>query len=161
MDGEGLLHWVLQRFRLTNTVDGLFAGLVVAIDEVRATLYHALVDELLEGLFLAAHAEVEEELVPEARVDEVTRGMLRTAHVEVDVLPVLVGLRAHEGLRILRVHIAQVVGAGACEARHGVELEGEDGLIVDERFIDHLLRLGVPSPASERCRVAARPWRWA
>ena len=38
---------------------------VDAIYEVASSLNHSLVDKLLERLFLAAHAEVEEELVPE------------------------------------------------------------------------------------------------
>ena len=46
-------------------------GAAQTIDEAGPALYHALVDELLEGFFLFAHAEVEEELVPEAGVDEV------------------------------------------------------------------------------------------
>ena len=41
-------------------------GLLDAIDEVGAALYHALIDKLLEGFLLLAYAEVEEELVPEA-----------------------------------------------------------------------------------------------
>ena len=48
--------------------DGVFGsvGCIDTIDEVAAALDHALVDQSLEGLLLAAYAEVEEELVPEA-----------------------------------------------------------------------------------------------
>ena len=38
---------------------------VDAVNEVRTALNHALVHQLLEWLFLAAYAEVEQELVPE------------------------------------------------------------------------------------------------
>ena len=41
-------------------------GVLDAIHEVRATLYHTLIDEFLEWLVLTTYAEVEEELVPEA-----------------------------------------------------------------------------------------------
>ena len=41
-------------------------GVLDTIYEVGATLNHALIDEFLERLILLAHAEVEEELVPEA-----------------------------------------------------------------------------------------------
>ena len=74
---------------------------VYAVYEVGATLNHSLVDELLERLLLARHAEVEEELVPEARVDEVTRSVLAASYVEVYVL--------HEACVVVRIHIAQVV----------------------------------------------------
>ncbi len=61
------------------------------VDEIATALYHALVDELLEGLFGGGYAYVEEEFVPEAGVDEVSCGMLCASDVEVDVLPVVVG----------------------------------------------------------------------
>ena len=72
------------------------AWFVHAVHEVASSLYHALVDELLERLFFARHSEVVQKLVPEARVDEMARGVLRSAYVQVDVAPVLVGLGAYE-----------------------------------------------------------------
>ena len=84
--------------------------MVYSIYEVGATLNHALVDELLERLFLARDTEVEEELIPEAAVNQVARGVLRTSDVEVDVLPILVHFLVNECLLVARVHIAKVVG---------------------------------------------------
>ena len=60
--GSFLHHVQAEEHRMTS----LLAGLVIAIDEVRTTLYHTLIDEFLERLFHVAHTEVEEELVPEA-----------------------------------------------------------------------------------------------
>ena len=127
-----------------------------AVDKGAGTLYHALVDEFLEGFFLARHTIVVEELVPEAGVDKVTGGMLGTAHIEVHILPVFIGLTAHECLVVVRVHVAQVVGGGACESRHGVEFDGEYGGIVDERFVHHGLAHGIPGPTggSSKGRLA-------
>ena len=81
-----------------------------AIDEVRSALDHALVDQLVEGLFLARGANVEEELVPEAAIDQVTRGMLRAADVKVHVAPIGVGFGRDECAVVVRIHVAQVVG---------------------------------------------------
>ena len=72
--------------------------------------------------------------------------MLRAADVEVDVLPVSGSLGADQSLVVVRVHVAEVVGAAASEAWHGVELDGEDGLLVDELLIDNLAVRFVPSP---------------
>ena len=44
-------------------------GTTQTIDKARPTLDHPLVDELLEGLFLLADTQVEEELIPETAVD--------------------------------------------------------------------------------------------
>ena len=129
-----------------HRVSLLLAGHVVAVDEVGATLYHALVDEFLERLFLARHAVVVEELVPEARIDEVTGGMLGAADVEIDVLPVVVGLAAHQCLIVVRVHIAQVVGARTGEARHSAQLQREHSFVVDCSTIDNGTGGGVPGP---------------
>ena len=84
-------------------------GVLDTVNEVASSLNHTLVDEFLEGFLLLAHAQVEEELVPEARVDEVTCGMLAAAHVEVNVLPVFRCLLANESLAVVGVHVAQVV----------------------------------------------------
>ena len=65
-------------------------GVFDAIDKVATALNHALVYQLLEGLFGYGVTQVVEELVPEARVDQVTRGVLCTTYVEVYMLPVVV-----------------------------------------------------------------------
>ena len=89
----------------------LLAGHIVAVYEVGAALNHTLVHQFLERFFLATHSVVEEELVPEARIDEVSRGMLGTSHVEIHVLPVFISLFADQCLGVVRIHIAQIIGA--------------------------------------------------
>ena len=149
--GSFLHHVQAEEYRVT----GFLAGFVVTIDEVRTTLYHTLIDEFLERLFHVAHTEVEEELVPEARVDEVTRCVLRTANVEVNVLPVFGSLRREQGFVVVRVHVAQIIGAGASEARHRAELQGEDGHVVDSGAVDNAIRCGVPRPT-----LGVTKWRF-
>ena len=117
-----------------------------AIHKVRATLNHALVDELLEWFFLAAIAVVVEHLVPETAVDEVTCGMLRTSHVEVNMLPISICLLAHESRLVVRVHIAEVVSRTTCKSWHRVEFDREHRHIVNLGVLHHLLVLFVPSP---------------
>ncbi len=124
------------------------------VDEVGAALDHALIDELLERLFLAAHAVVVEELIPETAVDEVAGGVLGTADVEVDVAPVFVGLLRDQLMVVVGIHIAQVIGARSGEARHGIEVDGKYGLLVNEAVVDHLLVDGVPCPLG-----GAAQWR--
>ena len=82
--------------------------------------------------------------------------MLGASDVEVDALPVLIGLFADQCCVVVGVHIAQVVGAGACEARHGVELEGEDGLLIDGGTVDDQSVDGIPGP-----HLGASQWRLA
>ena len=50
--------------------------------------------------------------------------MLRTADIEVHIPPVLIGLAAHERLVVMGIHIAQIIGAAAGEARHSALLDG-------------------------------------
>ena len=98
---------------------------IIAVDtihKVAATLYHSLVHQLLEWFVGAGIAAVEEKFVPESGVDKVAGGVLCTAHIQIYVLPVLVCLFAHQCLAVVRIHIAQVVDAGASKARHGAEL---------------------------------------
>ena len=83
---------------------------VYAEHEVASSLDHALVDEFLERLLLAAHAEVEEHLVPEARIDKVACGVLAATDIEVYVLPVFVGSFRHQCRVVVGVHVAQIVG---------------------------------------------------
>ena len=120
--------------------------LLAAIHKVAPSLYHALVHQLLERLLLHAHANVEEELVPETGIDKVSRAMLGAAHVEVYVLPILHRLFAEIGFVVAGVHIAQIISARACKARHGAQLQGEYGLVVNLRGLHHLAVLLVPCP---------------
>ena len=72
--------------------------------------------------------------------------MLCSAYIEVDIAPVLVDILIHEGLFVLRIHIAEVIGRGTSEAGHGVKLKGEDGLVIDLVFAHYLVELGIPRP---------------
>ena len=98
-------------------------GTLDTIDKVGAALDHALVDQLLERLLLAHVTAVVEELVPETGVDQVAGRVLRTADIEIHVAPVFIRLAADEHLVVVRIHIAQIVGAAARETRHGAQFE--------------------------------------
>ena len=110
----------------------LVTPLLYSVNEIRATLNHTLVHQFLERLVFTAIAGVIEELVPETRINEVTCSMFRTTNIEVDIAPVLISITTDKCLLVLRVHIAQIVGTGTGEARHGVQFEWEDGFIVDK-----------------------------
>ena len=49
--------------------------------------------------------------------------MLGAADVKVDILPVFIHLAVHQGILVVRVHVAEVVGAGPGETRHRAGLE--------------------------------------
>ncbi len=117
MDWRHVIHILDEALRDKQCVIGLGA-----IDEVRASLNHALVDKFLEGLFHHRHANVVQELVPEAGIDEVTRGVLGSANIEVHLLPVFHSLLRKVGLVVVRIHITQIVSARAGKTRHGAEL---------------------------------------
>ena len=129
---------------------------VHTIYEVRASLYHTLVDKFLIRFFLAAHSAVVKELIPEATVNQMARSMLGSTYVEVYILPVFIGFLAHECLVVLRIHVAKIVGRTACKARHGVEFEGEDGLVVHKTLVCNLLLGFVPGPF-----LGASQWRFS
>ena len=109
----------------------LILPLLYSINEIRATLNHTLVDKFLKRLVLTTIARVIKELIPETRVNQVTSGMLRTTNIEVDVTPVLVNILIHQCLLVFRIHIAQIVSAGTCKSRHGIQFQWEYGLIVN------------------------------
>ena len=44
--------------------------------------------------------------------------MLGTTDIEVHIAPVLICLAAYKGLVIVRIHVAEIVGAAACKSRH-------------------------------------------
>ena len=88
----------------------LLGPLLYSIYEVRATLNHTLINQLLEGLILARIARIEEELVPETRVDQVTCSVLSTTYIEVYVAPVFISITTNKRLLVLGVHISQIVG---------------------------------------------------
>ena len=82
--------------------------------------------------------------------------MLGATHVEVYVAPVFVGRLAHQRLVVVRIHVAQIVGTRPGEARHGVEVDGEHRLLVDETVLHYAVLLGVPGPF-----LGAAQWRLA
>ena len=105
-----------------------------------------MVDEFLERLIFANIAQIIEELIPETRIDQVSRGVLGTAEIEVHLTPVSVHVLINQRFVVVRVHITQVVRRRACEARHGAELQREDGLVVNQRFVYYLAVRFVPCP---------------
>ena len=102
----------------------ILVGADDAIDEVGASLDHALVDEFLEGLFFATEADVMEELVPETGIDQVAGGVFGAADVEIHVAPILVGLFGEILLVVVRVHVAEIIAGGAGESGHRVVFHG-------------------------------------
>ena len=93
-----------------------------AIDKIRPPLNHPLVYQLLERLRLTHHTEVIEEHVPETRINQMPRGMFRSSQIQIDIPPILISLLAHQGMIVMGVHIAQVIGGGARKSRHGIQL---------------------------------------
>ena len=122
-------------------------GVLDAVDEVAPSLNHALVHQLLEWLFHGGDVDVVQELVPEAGVNQVSGGMFGTSYIEVHVAPVFVHLLVNQCRVVARVHVAQVVSAGACESRHGVQFQGEDGDVVYLFVLYHAVVHRVPCPA--------------
>ena len=94
-----------------------------SIYEIRASLDHTLIDQFSERFLLAHITKVEEELVPETRVDKVTCSMLSSTDIEVHITPVLVRFASYQHLRVMRIHITEIVGAAASKSRHGAQLD--------------------------------------
>ena len=78
-------------------------------------------------------AQVVEHLLPEPGVQQVQHRVLHTADVQVDTAgidravlgraraqPVLLVVRVDEPLAVGRIHVAQLIPAGACPVRHRV-----------------------------------------
>ena len=86
-------------------------GIFDAIDEVAPSLNHALVHQLLERFFGYGNAEVVQELIPETGVYQVTGGMFGTAYVKVYIVPVFIYFLIYKCLVVVRVHVAQIIGA--------------------------------------------------
>src|SRR5690554_7912417 len=57
-------------------------GSLYPVDKVAPALDHPLVHQLLKGLFLARHAQVVQEFVPEATIHQMSGGVLGTSNVE-------------------------------------------------------------------------------
>ena len=104
---------------------------VVGVDDVAAALGHLLAalaqdhavgGTLFVGLLGGHHADVVQELVPEAGVKQVQGGVLHAAVVPVHGAPVVQGLSGGQGFLVVGVHIAQEVPGGARPLGHGVGL---------------------------------------
>ena len=52
-----------------------------------------------------------------------TGSVLGTTHIQVNLTPILVGFLAHEGIVVMWVHVAQVVGTRTCKTWHSVQLK--------------------------------------
>ena len=51
-------------------------------------------------------------------------GVLGTAYIEINVTPIAIGFFAHEGMIVVGIHIAEVVGTTSRKARHCAEFVG-------------------------------------
>ena len=83
---------------------------------------HAVAGALGVGLSAGDHADVVEEIVPEAGVKQVEGGVLHAAVVPVHLAPVVQGLLGGQSLVVMGVHIPQEVPGGARPLGHGVGL---------------------------------------
>ncbi len=129
--GGGLLEVADEHDIGAHGVRAILLDDVVGVDHVAPALGHLLAalaqdhavgGALLIGLLGGHHADVVEELVPEAAVQQVQGGVLHAAVVPVHGGPVVQGLRGGQGLVVVGVHIAQEVPAGARPLGHGVGL---------------------------------------
>ena len=123
-----------HEYRITRSTSTTSITSVYPVNKIRATLNHTLVHQFLERLVLARVTTIIQELVPETGIDQVTSCMLCTTHIEIHIAPVFINVLVNQGILVLRIHIAQIVGTGSSKTRHGVQLQGEDGLVVDELF---------------------------
>ena len=85
-------------------------GILDTVYEITTSLYHSLVDELLERFFRDGNTHIIEELVPETGINKVAGSMFGTADVKVDALPIPVDSRVYKCLVVVWVHIAQIIG---------------------------------------------------
>ncbi len=98
-------------------------GVLYAVNEVAAPLYHALVDELSERLILAHESQIIQKLIPETAVYQMAGGMLGAADIKIDAAPVFIGLASHESRVIVGIHIPQVVGRRSGKSGHRAQLK--------------------------------------
>ena len=82
--------------------------------------------------------------------------MFCTSYIEVYIAPVLINILIHKCLLVLRIHITEIVSRTSSKARHRVQLQGEDGLIVDFILRYHLVEFGIPCP-----HLGTSQWRLA
>ena len=107
-----------------ETVGDEGIGILDPVHKLALSLDHALVDEFLERLLFADQSHIIEEFVPETGINEVARSVFGAADIKIHVPPVLIGVPAHQRLVVLRIHIAQIIGAAAGETGHGAGLDG-------------------------------------
>ena len=119
---------------------------VDTINEVRASLDHSLVHQLLERLLLTTATTVEEELIPETTINQVTCCMFGTTDIEVYILPILISLLTHKCLVIVWVHVTKIVCWATSKARHCIQLQWEYSLIVNQCLLNNLTFNLIPSP---------------
>ena len=81
----------------------------IAINEVRTTLNHSLVDQLLERLVFADITQIIQELIPETTIDQVSSSMFATTQIQIHLSPIIVRLLADQCLVIVRIHVAQII----------------------------------------------------
>ena len=105
-----------NRARGHDVALGLGHGVAVLV------LDHALAQQVGEGLVNTQQAQVTQRLGKEAAVEQVQNGMLDAADVVIDGHPTVCRLAGEGQLGVVRIGIAQVIPAGACEGVHGIGL---------------------------------------
>ena len=72
--------------------------------------------------------------------------MFRTTYIEVDTSPIFIYFLINQCFIVMRVHIAQIVSAGTCKARHGIQFKREYGDVIYLFILYHTFVYSVPSP---------------
>ncbi len=111
-------------------VSSLIGDDIERIDDITETLGHLavvfsqdhpLVDQFCVRLVDRTHADVVEELGPEARVEQVPDSMLRPTEIEVDRHPVLRQFWIDQSFIVPGIDEAQEIGARTSTAGHRIE----------------------------------------
>ena len=71
---------------------------------------------------------------------------MNTTYIEVDTSPIFIYFLINQCFIVMRVHIAQIVSAGTCKARHGIQFKREYGDVIYLFILYHTFVYGVPSP---------------
>ena len=72
--------------------------------------------------------------------------MFRTTYIKVDAFPVFIYFLINQCFVVVRVHITQIICAGTCKARHGIQFKREYSNVIYFFILYHTFVYGVPSP---------------
>src|SRR5574344_854196 len=90
---------------------------------VGTSLNHSLVNQLFVGFIFANDVDVKEEFIPKAGINQVSGSVFGPPDVQVHILPIFIFLFRNQFVRIMRVHISQIIAAGACKSGHGATFQ--------------------------------------